>query len=159
MQSTRGIRDFTAGGGALRPVTEADVRPDRQGAGAVEMIFRIAENHFVTFKADPEGRGIEPNGIIPHGCGFRQEPETAAPAPISAPPCGMKPEAGHKYRKKPPFPADGKRGFTMTDGWITSARHLHGRRRSRRGAELRRRSRLHDRRRSHLPAARGAGLH
>ncbi len=36
--------------------------PDRQGAGAVEMIFRIAENHFVTFKADPKGPGIEPNG-------------------------------------------------------------------------------------------------
>ncbi len=53
----RGIRDFAAGSGALRPVTEADVRPDRQGAGAGELVFRDAKNKFRISESRPKGAG------------------------------------------------------------------------------------------------------
>ncbi len=39
--------------GALRPVTEAGVRFDRQGAGAVELVFRITKNKFRIFSKAP----------------------------------------------------------------------------------------------------------
>ncbi len=75
-----GFRDFAFGDPGASPRD-----PDRQGAGADEMISRVAGNYFETFKAAPEGWGIEPNGINDSGASCGESRDFASGDPGASP--------------------------------------------------------------------------